>query len=537
MIPAPRQIQHGQGAYRLSSETAIVAGGDLTETAAWLQDSLRPPTGLLLPISRSGNGIRLEMDTSLGHEGYHLEVGEDGVLIAGGDVAGTFYGCQALLQLLPPAIHRRARVADVEWVIGEVDIIDSPRFGWRGTMLDVVRHFLPKREVMRFIDLMAMHRLNTLHLHLTDDQGWRLEIKQFPRLTEVGGWRTESQVGAGPDATMDGRPHGGFYTQDDIREIVAYAAARSITVVPEIEMPGHVQAAIAAYPELGPAGETFDVGTRWGIIPHVLNMEESTVGFFKAVLDEVVELFPSPFIGVGGDECPTTQWEHDARTQQLMRDRGIEAEGGLQAWFLARIGEHLSALGRRMYGWDEMLEGVVPASAVVASWRGMTGAVVAARRGYDVVACPDVNAYLDYRQSERDDEPIPVGSPLGVDRALQLDPVPDGLDADEAAHILGGQANVWCEHIDSPRVLDYYAFPRLCAIAEALWSHDDERDIASFERRLELHLARLEVLGVEYRPQGGPLPWQRRPDAAGHPMSLEQRLELVEGLVSAIGRE
>ena len=534
MIPEPRHTQPGRGAYRLCSATSISVEGDLTSTAGWLRGRLQQATGLPLPLATCGGAVRLTTDTALGPEGYRLLVGTDGVQITGGDRSGVFYGCQALLQLLPPDVYRQAPIADIDWVVPNVEITDAPRFSWRGTMLDVARHFLPKREVLRFIDLMAMHRLNTLHLHLTDDQGWRLEIKQFPRLTDVGGWRAESQVGAGSNATMDGRPYGGYYTQDDIREIVAYAEARAVTVVPEIEMPGHVQAAIAAYPRLGPADTPLEVGTQWGIIPHVLNMEEQTVDFFKAVLDEVVDLFPSPFIGVGGDECPTTQWQQDPRTQQLMRERGIKRESDLQSWFLARIGEHLSALGRRMYGWDEMLEGAVPQSTVVASWRGMKGAFVAARRGHDVVSCPDVDAYLDYRQSDRDDEPIPVGSPLDLDRAFGFDPVPDGLTAAESAHILGGQANLWSEHMDSPRVVDYMAFPRLCAIAEALWTADEHRDVVAFHGRLNEHLARLDALGVEYRAADGPRPWQLRPDIPGRPTSLEQRLQLVEELVSTI---
>ncbi len=533
VIPRPQTQVPLPGTFRIDSSTALVAADGAAAAASWLRSELAPPTGLPLPITAGGHGIRLELDDGLGPESYEIEVTTEGARLRGADGAGLVFACQTLLQLLPPAVHRRAPVPGTDWVIPCCHIEDSPRFAWRGVMLDVVRHFLPKREVMRFIDLMSMHRLNTLHLHLTDDQGWRVEIRRFPRLTEIGAWRDASQVGDGADAPSDRRPHGGFYTQDDLRELVGYAAERGITIVPEIEMPGHVQAAVAAYPQLGTNADDVRVRTTWSISRHVLNLEEETVRFFEQVLDEIVDLFPSEIIGVGGDECPTDQWEQDPRTQELMHARGIARERDLQAWFMTRIGAHLARRGRRMYGWDELLEGDVPTSTVIASWRGMTGAAVAARRGHDVVACPDTEAYLDYRQSERDDEPIPVGSPLPLDRCYALDPIPAGLSDDEAARVLGGQANLWSEHIDSARMRDYYAFPRLCAVAEALWSAGP-RDLSDFRRRLTHHLRRLEALGVEYRPERGPLPWQTRPDATGRPITLDERLGVVRELVDGI---
>ncbi|WP_377268677.1 beta-N-acetylhexosaminidase [Peterkaempfera sp. SMS 1(5)a] len=539
LLPRPRAVTAGVGEFLLDSATAIVAIPELAATARWLQSALGPATGLALPLSvasgapRRSNSVVLILRPELGAEAYDLDADDRGVTITAGDTAGAFYGCQALLQLLPPTIYRRSRVTGERWACPAVHIEDAPRFRWRGAMLDVARHFMPKHDLLRFVDLLATHRLNTLHLHLSDDQGWRLEIRRYPQLTRVGSWRRESQVGAASLSPGDGRPHGGFYTQDDIREIVAYAAERHITVVPEIDVPGHSQAAIAAYPELGVHGIPVEVWTRWGINHNVLNTEDSTVDFYRNVLDEVMDLFPGQFIGIGGDECPRDQWHADRRTQQLMRERGLKDETELQAWFVSALAEHVCARGRRPFGWDDLLEGDIPAGTAVASWRGMTGAVTAARRGFDVVSCPDDHVYLDYRQSDLEAEPIPVSIQLTLEDAYVFEPVPDGLRPEEAARILGGQANVWTEHMDSPRTVDYYTFPRLCATAEALWTLGD-RDIDEFRSRLATHLTRLDNLGVEYRHDDGPHPWQTRPGVPGKPAGREEWAAFIDGLVSHI---
>ncbi|WP_282202997.1 beta-N-acetylhexosaminidase [Kitasatospora fiedleri] len=534
LLPRPASLRTGAGEFLLDETAAITAHPELTPTAVWLQGALRPATGLPLPLDPAArHPISLALRADLAPEAYRLTVTDASVLIEGGAPAGAFHGCQALLQLLPPAVHRRARVPGQRWAVPAVTVEDGPRFPWRGAMLDVARHFMPKRDLLRFIDLLALHRLNVLHLHLSDDQGWRVEIRRYPRLTEVGSWRRESQLGAAEDAPGDGRPHGGHYTQDDVREIVAYAAERHITVVPEIDVPGHTQAAIAAYPELGLPGAPSEVRTRWGINPNILNAEEATVDFFRGVLDEIMELFPSPHIGLGGDECPKDHWRADDRTQDLMRQRGLADESALQGWFIERLGEHLARHGRRVFGWDEILEGPVPAGTVVASWRGLTGARTAARRGHDVVSCPDDQVYLDYRQSEHPDEPIPFAVPLTLEDTYRFDPVPDGLTAEEAARVIGGQANIWTEHMDSPRTVDYYAFPRLCAVAEALWS-TGERDVADFRARLAAHLPRLDAIGVEYRRADGPLPWQTRPGIPGKPAGRTEWAAFIDGLVARI---
>jgi len=306
-----------------------------------------------------------------------------------------------------------------------------------------------------------------------------------------------------------------------------------VTVVPEIESPGHVQAALAAYPELGVTGEALEVASRWGIIPNVLNVEEATVEFFRNVLDEVMELFPSAYIGIGGDECPKDQWRADARTQERMRELGVTTEDELQSWFVQQLDEHIGSRGRRLFGWDEILEGGLAPGATVASWRGMTGAIAAARAGHDVVSCPDDQVYLDYRQSDLGSEPVPVSIVLTLEDVYAFDPVPAELTSEEARHVLGGQANIWTEHMDSPRTVDYFAFPRLCALAEAVWT-GGERDFADFSRRLEHHLLRLDAIGVEYRRASGPLPWQQRPGIPGRPSSREARAAHIAELVAGI---
>ena len=384
LIPRPRLLAPENGEFLLTDATGLSADDALAGAARLLRGALSPATGLSLDTSADAD-IRFRLDPDLAPEGYRLLVTDSGVLIEAATETGAMWAVQTVLQLLPPAIHRAAPLPGIRWAIPAVTVEDEPRFAWRGAMLDVARHFLPVRDVLRFIDLLALHRLNTLHLHLTDDQGWRIEILRYPRLTESGSWRRESQVGAGETAGRDGRPHGGFYTQDDIREIVAYAAARGVTVVPEIELPGHAQSALAAYPELGVTGERVETWTEWGINVNVFNVEESTIAFLCNVFDEVAALFPSPFIHVGGDECPKDQWRADPRTQERMRELGVADEHALQSWFISRIGAHLSSLGKRLLGWDEILEGGLAEGATVLSWRGWAGAIAAARSGHDVI--------------------------------------------------------------------------------------------------------------------------------------------------------
>ncbi|MFI7112590.1 beta-N-acetylhexosaminidase [Nonomuraea sp. NPDC050227] len=513
----PRPVSHGtrRGRFVLDGRTALTADPALAGVAAWLRAELGQVTGgELLPGTPGPGTITLGLGDDLGPEAYRLSVGDDGVAIDAGGPSGAFYGAQTFRQLLPAAAYRRSPAAE-PLVAPGVHIEDEPRFGWRGCLLDVARHFMTKHDLLRFIDLMALHKLNVLHLHLTDDQGWRVEIRRYPRLTEVGAWRRESQTGW--NGAMDGRPHGGYYTQDDLREIVAYAAARHVTVVPEIDLPGHTQAAIAAYPELGNLGTPLEVRTTWGIGRNVLNAEDATVAFFKNVLDEVLELFPSPYVCVGGDECRKEQWRESPSAQRRIRELGLRDEEELQSWFIHQFDDFLAARGRRLVGWDEILEGGLAPGAVVASWRGDLGAVAAARRGHDVINCSNTQVYFDYRQGPGEDEPVPFGTVLALEDVYAFEPVPAQLRDDPAAErVLGAQCGVWTELIDSNRRVDYMVFPRLAAFAETVWGPPG-RDLEDFRARLAGHLPRLAAIGVEYRPESGPLPWQTRPGVPGRP--------------------
>jgi hexosaminidase len=469
------------------------------------------------------------VDAGLPAEGYQLTVDEFGIDLVGGSEAGVFYGRQTLRQLLPPGALRHGYAGPSS--VPHVRITDQPRFAWRGVLLDVARHFMPIADVLRFVDLMAFHKLNVLHLHLTDDQGWRIEIPGRPRLTSVGAWRARSMLGSKSHRRYDQRPHGGFYTADDLREVVAYAAARHVTVVPEIDLPGHMQAAIAAYPALGNGAEPA-VRESWGISSHLLNTSDETLDFCREVLDEVCAIFPSPLIGIGGDECPPDEWRSSAAVRERMRVEGLADLRAVHAWFIGRMAGHLRSHGRRAYGWDEILDGGAPADATVAAWRGVGRTAVAARAGHDVVSCPDTSVYLDYRQSDDPGEPTPVGTPLTLADVYGFDPVPPGLSAAEAARVIGGQANVWTEHMESARRVDYMAYPRLCAFAEAVWS-SGPRDFAGFTERLTPHLARLDALGVNYRPMSGPRPWDARPDAPGNPLTMEERLGTIDEMITS----
>lgn len=533
-VPRPLRVQWTSGSLTLTQDSTLCVDARLAPAGRVLRRHLLDAADFELTraVDHATSTISIREVADLPVEGYRLTVGSEQVVLEASDQVGALHGAQTLLQLMPPQVYRRAKVSDVEWRLPKVVVEDWPRFPWRGVMLDVARHFIPKRDVLRFIDLVAMHRLNTLHWHLTDDQGWRIEVRRYPGLTDVASWRAGTVPSADPHGATDARPHGGFYTQDDIREVVAYAAERGVTVVPEIDLPGHSQAAITAYPELGldPQRQAH-VRTNWGVSTEILNLEETTVDFFRNVLDEVMELFPSEYIGIGGDECPHGPWESDARTRELMHDRGLSTGVEAQAWFMRCLADHLMARGRRAFGWDELLQGEVPSGTLIASWRGMAGVVTAARRGLDVIACPDNPAYLDYRQSDDPTEPIPVGTVNDLERAYAFRLVPGELTPEEAKHVLGGQANLWTEHMDSARVVDYFAFPRLAAIAEVLWSGEGG-DFAEFSSRLAGHLRRLDEVGVEYRRESGPLPWQRRPGLVGRPQSDEDRDAAIAQLLA-----
>ncbi|PAZ16906.1 beta-N-acetylhexosaminidase [Streptomyces sp. SA15] len=531
LIPTPRSVVAGSGEVRLTAHSQLYAGTATEGVGHWLGTVLRQATGLPLREGRElddtdGDGIGLQLDPELGPEEYRLVSDPTGVLIEGGSAAGVFWGAQTLRQLLGPDAYRRAPIGrDRTWAVPHVTVEDSPRFRWRGLMLDVARHFMPKDGVLRYLDLMAAHKLNVFHFHLTDDQGWRIEIKRYPRLTEVGSWRARTKFGHRASPLWEEKPHGGYYTQDDIREIVAYAAERHITVVPEIDVPGHSQAAIAAYPELGNTDvidtTSLSVWDSWGISDNVLAPTDNTLRFYEGVFEELLDLFPSEFVHVGGDECSKDQWKRSPVAQARITELGLADEDELQSWFIGHFDKWLSARGRRLIGWDEILEGGLAEGAAVSSWRGYQGGIAAARAGHDVVMCPSQQVYLDFRQHAGKDEPVPIAYVRTLEDVFRFEPVPPELTPEEARHVLGTQANVWTEVMEDHARVDYQTFPRLAAFAEVAWSRlpaPAERDFADFERRMAAHYRRLDALGVAYRPPAGPLPWQKRPGVLGRPI-------------------
>ncbi|MEQ7004733.1 beta-N-acetylhexosaminidase [Actinopolymorpha sp. B17G11] len=514
VIPWPMSYAKDEGSFVLDDEVVLDAPPELRDILAREFRGSGPrwaAAGGAGDGSAGGGGVPrrmvLEIDTALPAEGYHLDVTPDLVRVRGGAPAGVFYAIQTLKQLLPPEVYRAAHASRPAWSVPCCRIEDRPAHSWRGCLLDVARYFMPKDFLFRLIDLLALHKLNVLQLHLTDDDGWRVESKRYPRLTQAGAWREETRWWW--EERGDGTPHGGFYTQADLAEIVAYAGQRFITVVPEIEMPAHTGAAITAYPELG---HHPDAPPRSSIPPDhddVLNVEDGTLEFFQNVLEEVLEIFPSTFIHIGGDECPKEPWRNSPRAQLRMRELGLADEDELQSWFITQMDSWLTARGRRLVGWDEIGEGGLAPGATVMSWRGQEGGITAARAGHDVVMAPTSPTYLDYYQSESPDEPLAIGGHVPLEAVYAYEPVPAALSDTEASHVLGAQVQLWTGFLPAGPQVEYMAFPRACAFAEAVWRSRRDRPYEEFLERLDNHLHRLDALGVNYRPLSGPLPWQQ----------------------------
>ncbi|MEZ4667302.1 MAG: beta-N-acetylhexosaminidase [Anaerolineae bacterium] len=501
LVPKPQSVRAGEGAFHITNQTVIVAVGDAVPVAELLGELLRAPTGFHLPVVAEGAGsLQLLLRDGYPEESYQLHVEEGCLTLEAGNQSGLFRGLQTVRQLLPVEIESRQAVHGVTWAIPALTIEDAPRFGWRGLHLDVARHFFDVNVVKKFIDVMALYKFNVFHWHLTDDQGWRIEIKQYPKLTEIGSQRSETPIPANRHQG-DGKPYNGFYTQDEIREVVAYAAARSIIIVPEIEMPGHALAALASYPELGCVGSGYAPWTKWGIADDVFCAgKEEVFAFLEDVLTEVLELFPSEFIHVGGDECPKERWENCPHCQARIKAEGLADEHELQSYFIQRMEKWLNAHGRRLIGWDEILEGGLAPNATVMSWRGSQGGIDAANAGHDVVMTPTTHCYLDYYQSEdTDNEPAAIGEYLPLERVYQYQPIPLDIDPAKAHHVLGGQGNVWSEYLPSGAQVEYMVYPRAAALAEILWSYPTERNFEDFFIRMSQQQARLEFLGVNYR--------------------------------------
>ena len=501
VIPAPAGISPAPGSFTISTRTPVIAaGGEAQRVARYFIDLVGRTRAIALSVkSSSASGIEFRLDpTAKAGEAYDLDISPHGVLVKAREPRGLFYGAITLWELMT---SDPSAAAKTPITLASMHITDEPRFAWRGFMLDSARHYQPPAFIKRMLDAMALHKLNTFHWHLTDDQGWRLQINKYPRLTEVGAWRVPAS--AGPAADIDpktGKPrlYGGFYTQDEVRDIVRYAAERFITVVPEIEMPGHAQAAIAAYPARGTDSVAPPVSSDWGVHTYLYNVDDATFGFLEDVLTEVMALFPGQYIHVGGDEAVKDRWRASPAVQQRMRELGVANETALQSYFTHRMEKFLSAHGRKLIGWDEILEGGLPAAATVMSWRGTDGAIEASRQGHDVVMAPAPNLYLDYLQSDLGDEPPGRPTYITLENMYSFNVLPDAIRGDAAHHVLGAQINAWTEHMRTPERVEHATFPRMAAFAEAVWSAPNDRSWQNFIRRLPAQFARYQALGIHY---------------------------------------
>ncbi len=516
LLPQPVDLQILSGEYTLTAGTTVSYNkSEARDVAQMLVQKINLPTGYELTAKQSqGGSIQLNLlanpDPKLGKEGYTLASSSKGVVIAANEPAGLFYGMQTLLQLLPKEIESKIPVQG-NWTLPVLKITDYPRFAWRGLMLDVSRNFFTKEEVKQYIDEMVRFKLNTLHMHLTDDNGWRIEIKSLPRLTEVGAWRVPRYGTFGErKAPMPGEKAtvGGFYTQDDMRELLAYARARHVTIIPEIDVPGHSMAAIAAYPELCCTRDTsikvnpgsnfaqwFGDGTFKMFIDNALNpSDEKVYEFLDKVFTELAALFPAPYIHVGGDECYRGYWEKDPGCQALMKELNTTESIKLHGYFMNRVEKILTAKGKKLLGWDEILEGGISPGATVMSWRGIQGGIEAAHLGHDVVMTPTTFAYIDYTQGDPTVDP-PIYASLRLKKCYSFNPVPEGVDA---KYILGGQGNLWTEQVVTLRHAEYMTWPRSWALAEDFWTPDEKKNWENFVLRVENQFGRSDVAGVNY---------------------------------------
>jgi len=484
IIPQPKQIEQGEGLFIFDADCYLVYDEDFELEANHLRSWIEARYKINIPFKDSVVDDKaiclLKSATALPIEAYQMSVSKSGVDINATYSEGCFHGVQTLVQILTPY----SGGIDKTVAIPAIEIQDQPRFAHRGMLLDCCRHFMDKEFVKRYIDLLAYHKMNILHWHLTEDQGWRIEIKKYPKLTEVGAWRTED----------DGSVYGGFYTQEDIKEIVEYAAERHITVIPEIELPGHSSAAISSYPWLSCTQEQISVETEWGVFKDIYCAgNDSTLTFFKDVLIEVMELFPSEYIHIGGDEAPKYRWENCDKCQQRIRTMGLHDEHELQSWLIEDVGKFLEENGRKLIGWDEILEGGLPEGAAVQSWRGFQGGIDAANAGHEVVMSPTSHCYFDYGLES-----------TNLEEVYEFDPIPEGLEEDKKHFVIGGECNMWTEHAPQ-ETIDSKVFPRILALSEVLWSYPETRDYEEFYSRVEQHLKRLDIMGVDYGFESVPL--------------------------------
>ena len=493
IVPQPQSIDYNlKKHFNLNSRPILLSeSDDAKEVMLFLHDYFKS-VGWSSELHESGNAqIHFKENSALSEEAYSLTVDHEGVTIKASTSKGFFYGTQSLIQMLPPDKH----IA----VLPYMTINDAPRFEWRGLHLDVGRHFFPVDFVKKYIDLMAFYKFNTFHWHLTEDQGWRIEIKKYPKLTEIGSQRNETIVEKNFNPYVgDGKPYGGFYTQDEIRDVVAYAAKRQVTIVPEIEMPGHSLAALTAYPELGCAPGPYEVGTRWGVYDDIYCPSEKTFEFLEDVLTEVIDLFPGEYIHIGGDEAPKAAWEKSKLAQQVIKREGLKDEFELQSYFIKRMEKFLVSKGKKLIGWDEILEGGLAPDATVMSWRGVAGGIEAAESGHDVVMSPNADMYFDHYQADPATQPLAIGGFTTLERVYHYEPIPEDLDEKYHKHVLGAQANVWTEYMKTSDYIEYMVYPRALALSETVWTNPEIKDWQSFQEKMGHQYSLLDARNVSY---------------------------------------
>ena len=507
LVPVPAKMKINPGQFIIRSNTTIVLSSDNPEmrnAVTVFNNLLNRAAGFRLQITvspASSNAIVCKINPALSNaEAYKLSVQKELIVVEAKTPKGIFYGMQTLRQLLPFQIERPF-LSNTAWTVPCIEIEDEPRFGYRGLMLDVCRHFMPKEFVFKFIDMLAYHKMNTLHWHLTEDQGWRIEIKKYPRLTQIGAFRNRTLEGryTTPEKRKwDNTRYGGFYTQEEIKEVVEYAQRRFITVIPEIEMPGHAIAALASYPELSCTGGPFEVEGLWGVFNDIFCPKEETFTFLENVLSEVIDLFPSEYIHIGGDEAPKIRWKNCAHCQDLMKREGLKDEHELQSYFIKRIEKFIESKGKRIIGWDEILEGGLAPNATVMSWQGEAGGIEAAKQNHDVIMAPNSYFYLDYYQADPKTQPLSIGGFVPLWKVYSYNPMPSSLTPAEAKHILGVQGNIWTEYISDTAHVEYMAFPRGAAVAEIGWSPESKRNYPDFKQRVIQQFKRYDGIGWNY---------------------------------------
>ena len=511
IIPKPAELTTQQGTFVIDAKTKIVAkDAAVQHSANFLNEFLQDIYGFKLAISKvaTANAIELSIgnNSSTTQGAYQFQSSKNGVKINGSNPEGVFYGVQTLIQLLPTE-------KSVSLSIPLVQVKDEPRFGYRGMHLDVGRHFFPVSYIKKYIDYIALHKMNYFHWHLTEDQGWRIEIKKYPKLTSVGAYRNGTIIGRFPGTGNDNQKYGGFYTQEEIKEVVRYAATRYVTIIPEIEMPGHASAAIAAYPELSTfpqesttfppktvwAGPTTgkQVQQTWGVFTDVFSPSEKTFKFLEDVIDEVVTLFPAPYIHIGGDESPKDNWKRSEFCQQLIKEKGLKDEHELQSYFIQRMEKYINSKGKKIIGWDEILEGGLAPNATVMSWRGEKGGIEAAKQKHNVIMTPTTYVYFDYAQTKQEDS-VTIGGFIPLKKVYDYEPIPAELNADEHKYVLGAQANLWTEYVKNGRKVEYMVFPRMTALSEVLWSKKEHKNWVDFQPRLKTQLKRFDLWNVNY---------------------------------------